>query len=1518
MAIPSALAVQLLDHLEQAERKLLVWGYTEAGFSADEIEQHARTVAATDPVGGNADQIIGELLEGHWLWQVPNRALYRTRFAETVRLLSKLRQIRVYPNTPPERMADLWRAAPPLVADYRLLVQPRRFPRRDIAPAAIEEALGLTHRPLERSVCGAFLGVGGGHERRLSGFQVRATSRILRTPHKAGTVVCAGTGSGKTLAFYLPAFLRLAPLLDQSAWVKCIALYPRNELLKDQLREALAAAARVRPALAENKRRGLTIGAIYGDVKEDAAAVAGKYGWETGSFKGQRGRVCPFVRCPMCTEVMFWSDTDRNNGVEMLRCSSVGCTVQLGTETIRLTRASLRSAPPDILFTSTEMLNRNLRSSSYAKLFGLGLPQAQQPGLLLLDEVHTYEGSPGAHVATLLRRWHHASGARPHVVGLSATLEEAERFFAELTGLPPSFVQEIAPEPDELEAEGADYQLALRGDPSWGTSLLSTTIQTIMLLRRILEPQGQQELSLAGKRVFAFSDRLDGINRLFENLRDAEGRSPRSLNQVLATRTVLAGLRGRGPDQEAGYAERMLAGQAWPIVEAIGHKLQPTPNYETSLNVHRTSSQDTGVEANADVVVATASLEVGYDDPYVGAVVQHKAPRSSASFLQRKGRAGRLRQTRADGTTVSMRPWTVVVLSDFGRDRVAYQNYEHIFTPVLAPRHLPLASRALLRVQATYTLFDYLGKLAAGAGLMPDPWVDLARRAMGPWPGEVARAQRQVFYRQQLERLLEATEQQSDFASFVCDAMALPLEEVQALLWEPPRAVLLEAVPTLLRRLATSWRRAFEDASSEPMERSGPPLPEFVQRTLFTELMVPEVAIVLSEDEADKPEGMVLGDALREFAPGRVSKRFDIQGSVSHWIDPGSELTLDVSSFCAPEDRIPLGRFTYREGGQAHDVDVYRPYRLRAASPPNNIGPTSNARALWRSQLVATAPGYETELPQGSPLGNFVDSFRFHTHHLGCPIEVRRFVVGSSVAISRVGGKREPERVVRYKKADGKPVGLGWASEVDALAFQVRYPSDLRDRVKDEPELLRALRTLRFRALVRSDPQLDGLLNGFQRDALVEAYLVAVLLKLERDPTAQVSTAGAELKRVDVQLALKATMVSRGDADEDEEEQPRRLQELLDVLDGEVVLPRLREGAAALWEPVGADWEDWLRGLLRATLGASLRQAIIGLCPSIDEDDLIIESNDDVEESDVDLWITESAVGGGGALEMFYATYARDPRLFVRLWVAALEPSDSERVAGALEAVVELLAGERQDIAVQQGAGQIRAAFGHAEASRALTSLRSALGAAGFPPETSLMTALFARVLRPGSSPGLDGFLCSTLGAWRALEERAGIHVETKAFALVQSETSGLEDVAPGAPVGEETALRTWRQSTLTGLLWRRPESARREALAFTSPFVDPPDCDRLIVRLFIGDPGASVDLSAATWFEELSESLTKEGIARLRTPCTDRKQLAAALRRIATEPIDTGGLQVFPHLGAVRHGPSAIEVIVEMPEALQ
>src|SRR5690606_16756180 len=114
----------------------------------------------------------------------------------------------------------------------------------------------------------------------------------------------------------------------------------------------------------------------------------------------------------------------------------------------------------------------------------------------------------------------------------------------------------------------------------------------------------------------------------------------------------------------------------------------------------RTSSQDAGVNARAEVIVASPSLEVGFDDAHVGAVLQHKAPRDMAAYLQRKGRAGRDRR---------MRPWMVLALGDYGRDRMAYEASEAFLLPAIPPQVLPISNFYLRRIHATFALMEWLG-----------------------------------------------------------------------------------------------------------------------------------------------------------------------------------------------------------------------------------------------------------------------------------------------------------------------------------------------------------------------------------------------------------------------------------------------------------------------------------------------------------------------------------------------------------------------------------------------------------------------------------------------------------------------------------------------------------------------------------------------------------------------------------------------------------------------------------------
>ncbi len=222
--------------------------------------------------------------------------------------------------------------------------------------------------------------------------------------------------------------------------------------------------------------------------------------------------------------------------------------------------------------------------------------------------------------------------------GLSATLPNAAQFFSDLTGVWIDNVATITPAAADMDHEGAEYHIILRSDPSSQAATLSTSIQTVMLLARMLDaPDQEQSAGRFGSKAFVFTDDLDVTHRLFDNLLDAEAYS--AWRRLDTTRAPLAALRSSiGPD--AVLRER--EGQRWQMAEDLRGQLS------NRLVIGRTTSRDPGVDAAANVIVATSSLEVGFNDPDVGAVVQHKAPRSAASFLQRRGQAGPLARHATD------------------------------------------------------------------------------------------------------------------------------------------------------------------------------------------------------------------------------------------------------------------------------------------------------------------------------------------------------------------------------------------------------------------------------------------------------------------------------------------------------------------------------------------------------------------------------------------------------------------------------------------------------------------------------------------------------------------------------------------------------------------------------------------------------------------------------------------------------------------------------------------------------
>ncbi len=1508
---------EVLDAVEQRESRLLVWGLTDSRLSKEEMDQLIEPML-DDALEEDLTEFYTSLdvikaLKSRGLLFETDALPYlgfRSRMAETVRLLFRLRQL-----FPQHSAPDAWQQARTLVADFRFLRRRRRYPERNLKINEFFNVISSTiSNPVLVAATRALLETRG-EQFTLAKFQVDATQRILKnleTRRTAGTLVSAGTGSGKTLAFYIPAMSRISALIahEEKAiyWVKVLAIYPRTELLRDQFSEIYSEARKMDDFLVSRNKPKIRIGALFGATPDNAWKLQkyGQSGWRTDS--SGKGFICGFMGCPSgdCHGDLVWQTEDFQKKQEVLTCGS--CGKRIDNSELAFTREGMQKYPPDILFTTTEMLNQRLSDSKTRHLFGLRPGVRKAPEMLLLDEVHSYTGSHGAQVGYLLRRWQSLVNAPVQFVGLSATLRDGARFFSKLTGVEEYLVAEIAPKPSEMIAEGAEYILALRGDPVSRASLLSTTIQTTMLISRMLDQaQTLKSNGLYGQKSFVFTDDIDVTNRLYFSMLDAEGRSDRGEPDMARhPNGGLAVLRRPLPS-----SSREQYGQNWNAPEFIGHKL------EDRMRIGRTSSQDPGVADNMDIIIATASLEVGFNDPGVGVVIQHKVPRDSAQFLQRKGRAGRPRK---------MRPWTMVVLSDYGRDRIAYRNYEQLFDPELGVRHLPFSSRYIQRMQGVYALIDYIAMKLSQIKKDGSVWQELSVPKSNRDDGDRRKEEVNI-----LASLLENEDALDDYKIYLRKALNITEREVLALLWEFPRPLLTTVIPTALRRLASDWRKGHEKKKDFKIINS--PLPEFAPSTLFSDLSLPEVNIILpsvGEQDSQETSSMPIVQALKTFAPGRVSKRFTIKRSfLRHWV--GLDVLDSDSQQINIEDffnSYELGEWKLNQGAENETIKVYRPLEIKPTQPPRMVGDTSNAFLDWKTQIIPYNEGRTFEPSVDSVWHNLLlmNSFS-HAEH--SHVEVRRFTTGSKATIQFQNG--DSQSIDNQFIKDEQSVALGFSLLVDALRFQVKSPKKLWSAMSPQTE--RALRTKRYYEDAWSGLSLVMVESPFARQWLASIYFSALSydalsrhITLEEASSALVSgTASIAITDV-LETLFQSQTISNEDSNDTENSdgQDRLRQDLDTLLRQKDVINELGRMSKCLWNSIDSEWETWLQQRFTATIAAAIYDAIQNFCPEIDGEGLVVdvqpffEKQNDINYTD-EIWISETSPGGSGSIESFLQSYSEEPRHFYSLLTAALRENEHELIDHQLGRFLESTVGEKRIESLVEVVSQYRQARKAEETEQSFSNIRRLLSKNKFVLFHDYLSALGNRILRAGSSFETDQFLYNAWQYWRSEEERLGVELDLRTIAYHLSQDNSIDRVvsSSGLQIPQEN-LFSWRYNTIYGLLWERGSEVRRSGLELYNPFVQLPDAERLLVVEHLITEGKKLSLDEDDWKKSALERLSRDGSVILACDLSEPALFVSSLRFFAINPIITDYLSVYARVESIRRIGNNLEAEMVLEEVIR
>jgi hypothetical protein len=1448
----------ILSHVEKRELTLLGWGIVDGYLGEAELLELIENAEPDLDAGEVLDELVDLCLIDRFGLLEHNEFRYRSRMAETVRLASGLRQW---------FHGKSWQDAKPLVSDFRFLSQPRLVPDRTEfnLEALMEFVEKRNGRPMPTNCKEVLDRILSG--RTVSAFQARSTARMLGEVGGGpkGTCITAGTGAGKTLAFYLGVLGHLASTPSTGS-SRLIALYPRIELLRDQVATLLVSLKN----LGHSTENALTVGVLYGEVPRDRRSA--EYGKYQKWVKRNDGLECPIVGClkESCNGKLIWLNEDGEN--QVLTCES--CQAKL--RSLIFTRDALSRQPPDVLVATTEMLNRSLSFGSPARRLFVGTRESA-PEFLLLDEIHTYSGVAGAQTAHLIRRWKNQIwNKNVHIVGLSATLADPSGFFCDLTGLFSPQVEVVAPREEELRDAGRQYFLALRGDPASKTSLLATTIQTSMLTRRMLDQNlGSPSKGFFGSRLFVFTDKLDLVNRLHHQLRDAEGWKADGVAHK--PQGSLALLRKLGNQD----SQRDKAGQLWRFAETQLNTLTKP------AKVGLTSSQSSGVGDKDDIVVATASLEVGFDDPKVGAIIQHKAPRDAASFLQRRGRAGR---------DPSMRPWAIMVLSDYGRDRLAFQAYDTLADPVVPPINLPTKNRVILKMQAAWILLGFLSEKSGRSHLN-----GLFKK--GSSGGSFTKEERKAAKEYSVaasdfltDQGLETLRTKFRFGLGVDD------EDVRSILWDYPRAVASSLLPTLIRYLDSV---AISDELPSGY-RWRNPTRDFVPGALFKDLQVPEVELELpfkdySADTDTTIKTEPIGMALREYAPGKVSYRHAPKGKRERiWLAPPTEIgqPLRVEDFST--EYVELRR---PPGGV--EVPLVQLEKMILTKPDSQVEDSTSGKWLWETALVSDADPYPMHVPSTSGWLSHVTGIEVMTHQQQCPLIVWRYTREAELDVAVAP---DPSARVHRLTLRDESVGVGFMSEVDAIRYSVELPTE--EYLDDlNRETIISLVPARFEYLMRTDGKLVELIsNAWLRKWIAE---IAISVMAAESHLREISVLDVYKLLSPEELSLLINDAARDVFAAREDESERSLVSgIKKVLDDQKIQGRVYELVKALTEAPCPEWLPWVQERYLTTLTAAMSEAIQALCPDVDADSLLPDITRSEGSGDVaEVWISENQPGGMGVVEAFVESYSKDPQTYWALVSKALAPGFNERVDKTLSSFLQVAGTEVFAPAIER----VRRAASLEELSQAWGELRKLMFDNGFDCDSTVITAMATRFLRQGSSDTLEEFTKGLLAKWQAIEAGLGFEIDVRAFAYLATKDSKIR-LQLTTEAGGEGGQIDWGIGQIVGLLWARGKTVRESSLQIYNPYAEMEPTERLLLEGVGPEKEEAVDANEESWRSQVDEKLSKTGSCDLR--CEGKGRATELIQSLLVESTFSGVLELHPRIVGLNKSGNVIDLSLELREA--
>ena len=303
-------------------------------------------------------------------------------------------------------------------------------------------------------------------------------------------------------------------------------------------------------------------------------------------------------------------------------------------------------------------------------------------------------------------------------------------------------------------------------------------------------------------------------------------------------------------------------------------------------------------------------------------------------------------------------------------------------------------------------------------------------------------------------------------------ALGISRLEVEKLCWQPPRSLFMDFIPSLLQKLRTNWSVNGQEWLG--VQSKGSPMSEFIPATLFSELILPSLDICLLRGNKDERtqewQNMGFFQGLKEYAPGRISKRFTLNNRYeTDWLVPeGFEPIVGVNAEIGfeVEDAFGISRDFIKETTNASGelLKIYQPRQiLTKRLELKNVTETSNAFLNWQSIFEVDEDKHQLPPPANCDWKKYLTNLCFFEHKYMQPVEVTRYTTGSNAQIKFK--TKETSNITFSWQEQGASVGIGTIQFVDGMRWVFQFADDqLLSLASDEG----VKSSLRFSLIIRS------------------------------------------------------------------------------------------------------------------------------------------------------------------------------------------------------------------------------------------------------------------------------------------------------------------------------------------------------------------------------------------------------------------------------------------------------------------